>query len=69
MSDTSVPKLVEHLFREQSGRLISVLTRIFGTENLEMAEDVVQDSLIEALRLWSSNGVPNNPPGWLFRIA
>ncbi|HEV8507251.1 MAG TPA: sigma-70 family RNA polymerase sigma factor [Chitinophagaceae bacterium] len=69
MTDRSVPKLVEHLFREQSGRLISVLTRIFGTENLDMAEDVVQDSLIEALRLWSSKGVPDNPAGWLFRVA
>ena len=34
-----------------------------------MAEDVVQDSMVEALRQWSEKGVPGNPSGWLFRVA
>lgn len=69
LASTSVTAIVDQLFRHESGRLISVLTRIFGAENLEMAEDVVQDSMAEALQQWSEKGVPDNAAGWLFRVA
>ncbi|HMH32018.1 MAG TPA: sigma-70 family RNA polymerase sigma factor [Puia sp.] len=61
--------MIEHLFRHESGRIVSVLTRIFGSENLEMAEDVVQDSLLEALKQWTYKGIPDNPSGWIYRVA
>ncbi len=48
---------------------MAVLTRIFGTENLHLAEDVVQDALTEAISLWTYKGVPVNPSAWLFRVA
>lgn len=64
-----VKQLIDHLFRHESGKLVSVLTRIFGTENLALAEDVVQDSLLEALHHWTYEGVPDNPSAWLFRVA
>ena len=69
MRTTSVSKVVDFLFRHESGRLTAVLTRIFGAENLEMAEDVVQDALLEALHHWTEKGIPENPAGWLFRVA
>jgi RNA polymerase sigma factor (sigma-70 family) len=34
-----------------------------------MAEDVVQDALVEAINQWSYRGVPDNPSGWLFKVA
>ncbi|HXS37708.1 MAG TPA: sigma-70 family RNA polymerase sigma factor [Flavipsychrobacter sp.] len=64
-----INQLVDHLFRHESGKMIAVLTRIFGSENLELAEDVVQDSLIEAIKQWEYKGIPDNPSGWLFRVA
>jgi RNA polymerase sigma factor (sigma-70 family) len=64
-----IKQLVDHLFRHDSGKLVSVLTRIFGAENLDMAEDVVQDSLAEAMTQWVYKGVPENPTGWLFMVA
>ena len=36
---------------------------------MDLAEDVVQDSLIEAIKQWTYKGVPDNPSGWLFRVA
>jgi len=48
---------------------VSVLTRIFGAENLDLAEDVMQDSLIEAMNQWDYKGVPENPSAWLFKVA
>jgi len=64
-----VRPVVDHLFRYESGKLVSVLTRIFGTHNLELAEDVVQETLIKAMENWKINGVPANPSAWLFTAA
>src|SRR5664279_2982997 len=64
-----INQLIDHLFRHQSGKMVSVLTRIFGPENLDLAEDVVQDALIEAMKLWTYKGIPDNPSAWLTRVA
>jgi RNA polymerase sigma-70 factor (ECF subfamily) len=64
-----INQLVEHFFRHESGKMVSVLTKIFGAENLDLAEDVVQDSLIEAISQWQYKGIPENPSAWLFRVA
>jgi len=49
--------------------MIAVLTKIFGTANLDLAEDVVQDALVEAISQWKTRGIPDNPSAWLFRVA
>lgn len=49
--------------------MVSALTRIFGTDNLSLAEDVVQEALLQALKTWPFSGVPKNPAGWLYRVA
>ena len=60
---------VETLFRRESRRLISVLTRLLGPQNLQLAEDVVQEAFVAAMRDWSDHGVPDNPPAWLLTTA
>lgn len=60
---------VESVFRRESRRLISVLTRILGPSNLELAEDVVQESFVSAMRDWETHGVPENPSAWLLTTA
>src|SRR5205085_10068602 len=64
-----VSRLTDHLFRHEAGKLISVLTGIFGINRLQLAEDVVQESLIRALRMWPYTGVPKNPAAWLTQTA
>jgi RNA polymerase sigma factor (sigma-70 family) len=66
---SEVNKFVDHLFRHESGRLISALTRIFGSSNIELAEDAVQESLVEAIKNWTYKGIPDNPAGWLYQVA
>jgi RNA polymerase sigma factor (sigma-70 family) len=66
---TSVENLADHLFRHQSGKMIAVLTRIFGMHNLEMVEDVVQEAFLRAMQTWSFNPLPDNPAGWLMQVA
>lgn len=64
-----INNLTDHLFRHEAGKMVSVLTKIFGTENLETAEDVVQQTFIDAINVWKLKGIPGNPSGWLFRVA
>lgn len=68
-ANTNVPQLVDHLFRHQAGQVVSTLTRIFGPENFDLAEDVVQETLIKALHTWPFQGIPANPGGWIMQVA
>ena len=64
-----ISRLAEHFFRHESGKLVSVLTGIFGIERLQLAEDVVQESLVKAMQTWPYYGVPDNPAAWLTQTA
>jgi RNA polymerase sigma factor (sigma-70 family) len=67
--DKNVQHLVDHLFRHETGRMVAVLTRFLGSENLDTAEDLVQDTLIKAIEVWRFRGVPDNPSAWLYKVA
>lgn len=69
MPESEVNKLVGHLFRQEAGKMAAVLTRLLGFENLEQAEDIVQDTLIKALSVWKIKGIPENPSAWLHTVA
>lgn len=64
-----VRKLAEHLFRHEAGKLVSIVAGIYGAGHLQMAEDVVQEAMIRALRSWPVGGIPANPTAWLLRTA
>ena len=49
--------------------MVAWLTRVFGPAHLELAEEVVQDALLKALQQWPFSGIPDNPSGWLFKVA
>lgn len=64
-----VTEVVEHFFRHESAKMTSTLTRIFGLEHLNRAEDVVQETLIRALQTWPYYGIPKNPSAWMTQVA
>lgn len=64
-----IARLADHLFRQEAGKLVSVLTGLFGLDRLQLAEDVVQEALIRALQTWPFYGVPANPAAWLTQTA
>src|SRR5436309_3156754 len=55
------------LAREESGRVLALLSRRFG--DVGLADDAVQDALTHALEVWPRDGVPDNPAGWLYTVA
>ena len=61
-------KLVDHLFRYHSGKMVSVLTRIFGLQHLDIIEDAVQDTFIKASLSWRKQQ-PEYPEAWLTKAA
>jgi RNA polymerase sigma-70 factor (ECF subfamily) len=63
------PVLLEHLFRQQAGRLVSYLVKLLGSQHLQLAEDAVQEAMLRAAQRWPFEGVPEKPDGWLYRVA
>lgn len=66
---TSTDQIVDHLFRHESGKMIAVLSKLLGLQNLRTAQDIVQDTLLQALHTWSYKGLPANPTAWLYHVA
>src|SRR2546423_15243951 len=58
---------IGRVFREESGRCVATLIRIFG--DIDVAEDAVQDAFAVALRKWPIGGLPPNPGGWITTTA
>lgn len=49
--------------------MAAVLTRLLGFEHYELAEDIVQDTLLKAMSVWKLKGPPENPSAWLHTVA
>ena len=59
--------LIGGVFREESGRSVATLIRIFG--DIDLAEDAVQEAFAVALHKWPTDGLPENPGGWITTTA
>lgn len=69
ISESKITSVVDHLFRSEYGKIVSFLTKKYGPDHLEMAEDAVQEALYSAMKIWPFRGIPENPSGWIFRVA
>src|SRR5258705_7863635 len=58
---------IETTFREEHGRVLAALISQLG--DFELAEDALQDDLVNALERWEIDGVPRNPGAWLLTVA
>ncbi len=66
---TATDQLVDHFFRHESAKLVALLTRVFGLHHLDLAEDVVQSAMLQALETWKFKGPPKDPAAWVYRVA
>ncbi|HEY7482856.1 MAG TPA: RNA polymerase sigma factor [Streptosporangiaceae bacterium] len=58
---------IEHVFREEYGRAVSVLVRVVG--DIDTAEEAVQDAFTAAVQRWPQTGLPPSPAGWIITTA
>jgi len=64
---THAGAIVEQVVREEWGLVLSALLRT--VRDFELAEDVLQDAVVAALRHWPEEGLPHNPRAWLLQTA
>ena len=62
-------ELIPHLFRTEYRKIVSVLGKRFGFDQVEIAEDIASDTFLVAAQTWGLNGLPPNPIAWLYRVA
>ena len=62
-------ELIPHLFRTEFRKIAAVLCKLFGIENLELAEDIASETFLSALENWPYKGIPENPVAWLYTVA
>ncbi|MBL8674861.1 MAG: hypothetical protein JNL07_08255 [Rhodospirillales bacterium] len=65
----AIGALVDRLFRRESARIVATLARALGPRHLDVAEDVTQQALLQALRTWPFRGAPDDPAAWLYTVA
>lgn len=59
--------MTERVFREEYGRAVAVLVRVFG--DIDIAEEAVQEAFTTAVQRWPSSGLPPSPAGWIITTA
>ncbi|HKO79891.1 MAG TPA: sigma-70 family RNA polymerase sigma factor [Chitinophagaceae bacterium] len=62
-------ELIPHLFRTEYRKIVSVLYKHFGFDQVEIAEDIASDTFLSAAQTWALNRVPENPTAWLYSVA
>jgi predicted RNA polymerase sigma factor len=63
------PELIPHLFRTEYRKIIAVLCKRFGFEQIETAEDIASDTFMTAAQTWGLQGIPQNPVAWLYTVV
>ena len=58
---------IERVFREEYGRAVAVLARVFG--DIDIAEEAVQEAFVTAVARWPGGGLPPAPAGWIITTA
>ncbi|MBK8365279.1 MAG: RNA polymerase subunit sigma [Bacteroidetes bacterium] len=62
-------ELIPHLFRTEYSKIVSVLSKLFGFDQIEIAEDIAGDTFLTATETWGLKGIPPNPTAWLYNVA
>lgn len=62
-------KTLSHLFRNEYGKVLALLTNKFGVSHVERIEDSLQDTFLKAMRVWGYQRIPDNPTAWLYQVA
>jgi len=64
---SEIPARVDAVWRIDGARVVATLAKVTG--DVGLAEDLAQEALVEALKQWPRDGVPDNPGGWLVAVA
>ncbi len=60
---------LSHLFQKEFSKMVAVISKIFGLQHIEIAEDIVSETFLLATETWKQKGMPANPTAWLYAVA
>lgn len=61
--------LLKHIFQKEFSRMVAIISRQFGLQHIETAEDIVGETFLTAAETWGMKGIPENPGAWLYTVA
>lgn len=62
-------QIIPNLFRTEYRKIVSVLSKRFGFERIEIAEDIASETFLTAAQTWGLGRIPENPTAWLYHVA
>jgi len=60
---------LKQLFQQEFSKMVAVISKLFGLEHIEIAEDIVSETFLLAAETWGVKGMPPNPTAWLYAVA
>ncbi|WP_276502055.1 RNA polymerase sigma factor [Terrimonas pollutisoli] len=60
---------LKHLFQQEFSKMVAVISKLFGLQHIEIAEDIVSETFLQATETWDAKGIPANPTAWLYAVA
>lgn len=60
---------LKQLFQQEFSKMVAVISKLFGLQHIEVAEDIVSETFLIAMETWQLKGVPENPAAWLYTVA
>ncbi|MGZ3832216.1 MAG: RNA polymerase sigma factor [Mucilaginibacter sp.] len=62
-------EFLKKLFQMEFSKMVAVISKMFGLQHVETAEDIVSETFLLATETWGRKGVPKNPTAWLYSVA
>ena len=60
---------LSEIFKSEYSNLVAVLCHYYGVKDIQLAQDIVSDTFVKAMKSWSHKGIPSNPKAWLRKVA
>jgi len=60
---------IKELFQQEFSKMVAVISRLYGLQHIELAEDIVSETFLQAAESWGVTGIPPNPAAWLYTVA
>lgn len=60
---------LKQLFQQEFSKIVAVISKSFGLQHIEIAEDIVSETFLLATESWQTKGLPANPTAWLYTVA
>jgi len=60
---------LKQLFQQEFSKMVAVISKLYGLQHIEIAEDIVSETFLAAAETWGVKGIPPNPAAWLYTVA